>query len=654
MCGIFGIVLLQQSSESIYKLIINGLIQLQNRGYDSCGLSILHNFSFNMPLSGAEIPKGGFEPLLCASSMRKGVNIENKEKTFDVLKCASTNKINAIDKLLGLVKDLEINNSTIGIGHNRWATHGMKTDANAHPHLSNDRNFVIVHNGIIENYHILKKMLLENGFTFFSQTDTEIIVNLLQYNYSLLNNTFESIRKTIRELDGTYGLIIQSLYEPNKLFCVRNGSPLLIAQTEDRVIITSEQSGFCNMVNNYITLNNDDICIIEQTETQINLVSNHAYLKKNITILEDVLTPYPYTHWTLKEINDQPNTIMNAINKGGRIKSKTEVKLGGLEQCAYNLKNIKNIIILGCGTSFFAGLYGMYFFKQICNFNTVQVFDGAEFNNYDIPKIGETSFILISQSGETKDLHRCIEIAKLNNITTIGIINVVDSLIAGEVDCGIYCNAGKEVGVASTKSFTSQVVCLSLAALWFAQLHNINENKRAGMIRDLHNLSNDFKNTLDCCSEHIREIAKKIKAPSMFLLGKGSDEYIAKEGSLKIKEISYIHSEGYSSSSLKHGPFALLDENMPVIILNLDQMHRAKTINCCQEVASRKSPIILITNTRDDVQGINCETVFIPENKTYGSLLGVVPIQFLAYYLSVERGINPDKPKNLAKVVTVE
>jgi glucosamine--fructose-6-phosphate aminotransferase (isomerizing) len=622
MCGIFGIVLSQQNSENIYNLIINGLIQLQNRGYDSCGLSVL-----------------------------------NSKKTFDVLKCASTNEINAIDKLLQLINENSKNdNSSIGIGHNRWATHGMKTDVNAHPHLSNDRNFVIVHNGIIENYHILKNMLLEKGFIFFSQTDTEIIVNLIQYNYSLVNGSvFEAIKKTISELNGTYGLIIQSLYEPNKLFCVRNGSPLLIGQTDDRVVITSEQSGFCNMVSNYITLNNDDICIIEQTGSQINITTNHIYLKKKITEIEGILTPHPYNHWTLKEINDQPNTIMNAINKGGRIKSLTEVKLGGLEQCAHNLKNIKNIIILGCGTSFFAGLYGMYFFKQICNFNTVQVFDGAEFNNYDIPKIGETAFILISQSGETKDLHRCIEIAKSNNITTIGIINVVDSLIAREVDCGIYCNAGKEVGVASTKSFTSQIVSLSLAALWFAQLHNINENKRVKMISDLHNLSNDFKNTLDGCSKQIQEIAKKMsKNNNMFLLGKGSDEYIAKEGSLKIKEISYIHSEGYSSSSLKHGPFALLDENMPVVILNLDQTHRGKTINCCQEVASRNSPIILITNTHDDVQGINCEAVLIPENKTYGSLLGVVPIQLLAYYLSVERGINPDKPKNLAKVVTVE
>jgi glucosamine--fructose-6-phosphate aminotransferase (isomerizing) len=313
---------------------------------------------------------------------------------------------------------------------------------------------------------------------------------------------------------------------------------------------------------------------------------------------------------------------------------------------------------LGCGTSYFAGLYGMYFFKQTCNFNTVQVFDGAEFNNCDIPKIGETAFILISQSGETKDLHRCIEIAKSNNATTIGVINVVDSLIAREVDCGIYCNAGKEVGVASTKAFTSQVVCLSLAAIWFAQLHGINENKRVKMISDLHNLSNDFKSALGCCSEQIQQTAKQISAHSMFLLGKGSDECIAKEGSLKIKEISYIHAEGYSSSSLKHGPFALLDENLPVIILNLDQIHKAKTLNCCEEVASRNAPIIFITNDEINDNIINnprnCETVFVPENKTYASLLGVVPIQLLAYYLSVEKGINPDKPKNLAKVVTVE
>ena len=346
--------------------------------------------------------------------------------------------------------------------------------------------------------------------------------------------------------------------------------------------------------------------------------------------------------------------MLNSINKGGRIKNEKNVKLGGLERHYDILKNINNIIILGCGTSYFAGLYGMYYFKNLCYFNTVQTFDGADFNNCDIPKIGNTAFILISQSGETKDLHRCIEIAKNNNIITIGIVNVVDSLIAREVDCGIYCNAGKEVGVASTKALTSQVVCLSMAAIWFSEAQNINEKIRKKMILDLRNLSNDIQITLECCHDVTKKLALKMKSTNMFLLGKGSDEYIAKEGSLKIKEISYIHCEGYSSSSLKHGPFALLDENFQVIILNLDQSHNAKTINCYQEVSARNSPILLITNNINATVENDHDIIVVPENKTYASLLGIIPLQLLAYYLSVNKGINPDKPKNLAKVVTVE
>jgi len=621
MCGIFGIIL-NNSNENIYKLVINGLAQLQNRGYDSAGISIL------------------------------------KDDAINVYKYASTNEENALEKLekLNFVKD---NDNTIYsiMGHNRWATHGIKNDTNAHPHLSNNKKFSIVHNGIIENYNELKQQLIKNDYIFHSQTDTEVIVNLIEYNYKdskKCKNTFEAIEQTIKELRGTYGLLIQSVYEPDKLFCVRNGSPLLIGQNEDRCIITSEQSGFCNMVNNYITLHNDDICVIEKTNSRITTTTTHSYTKKNVTLIESELTPFPYEHWTLKEINEQPNVVLNSINKGGRIKGNAEVKLGGLEQHIGVLQKINNVIILGCGTSYFAGLYGMYYFKQLCNFNTVQVFDGAEFNEFDIPKIGNTCFILVSQSGETKDLHRCIEIAKHKNITTIGIINVVDSLIAREVDCGIYCNAGKEVGVASTKAFTSQVVCLSMTAIWFADLHAVNLKKRTKMVCDLHNLSKDVENTLELCKTVVRDISEKIASNHLFLLGKGSDEYIAREGSLKIKEISYIHCEGYSSSSLKHGPFALLDENFPVIILNLDQSHRAKTLNCYQEVKSRNSPIVMISNDRTIVQDVTCDVILVPENKSYASLLGIMPIQLLAYYLSVKKGINPDKPKNLAKVVTVE
>jgi glucosamine--fructose-6-phosphate aminotransferase (isomerizing) len=614
MCGILGAVLLKNGN--VCDIIINGLTQLQNRGYDSAGLCVINNHK------------------------------------FDLHKYASTNELCAIDKLRSL--HLHTDNVFTGFGHNRWATHGAKNDTNAHPHLSNNNQFSIVHNGIIENYMELKDFLIKNNYYFKSQTDTEVIVNLIEYNYNKTLNIYESIQTTIQMLRGTYGLIIQSLSEPNILYCIRNGSPLLVGQNDDTVIITSEQSGFCGIMTNYITLHNDDLCAIVRNDTKIEIKTQQTYKKKNITCLESELSPHPFQHWTIKEIYEQPNVVLNSINKGGRIKNSSEVKLGGLDQNIKNLEKVDNIILLGCGTSYFAGLYGMYFFKQLCNFNTIQVFDGADFDEHDIPKLGTTALLLISQSGETKDLHRCIEIAKTNNIITIGIINVVDSLIAREVDCGVYCNAGKEVGVASTKAFTSQVTCLSMVAIWFSTLQNINHKKRERIIQDLNNLSNDIQMTLDICREKIEPLAKIFSHNNMFLLGKGTDEFIAKEGSLKIKEISYIHSEGYSASSLKHGPFALLDEHFPVIIFNLDQAHRYKILNCYEEVNSRNSPILLITNDNSVVNKINCDNILIPENKSYASLLGIIPIQLFAYYLSINRNINPDKPKNLAKVVTVE
>jgi len=620
MCGIFGILTNYQNLD-LYQTIVNSLIQLQNRGYDSSGICLLNN------------------------------------NDFYIQKYASTNEKSSIDKLLQINHHNTFNNIYMGIGHNRWATHGGKTDNNAHPHISNDNNFVIVHNGIIENYQELKDFLIKNNYTFYSQTDTEIIINLISYYYYQKNsNTFEAIKATIEQLQGTYGIIVINKLEPNNLYAVRNGSPLLLGYTDDLAIITSEQSGFCNMVNTYITLNNDDICMIKKnTNNKITIETSNQYIQKNINIAHYDLTHEPYPHWTIKEIFEQPTTIFNAINRGGRIKNNSEVKLGGLEEYTNILKNINHIILLGCGTSYHAGLYGSYYLKNICNFDTVQVFDGAELNEYDIPKNGNVAFILISQSGETKDLHRCIEIAKEHNIITIGIINVVDSLIAREVDCGIYCNAGREMGVASTKAFTSQVICLSMMAIWFAQIHNINEYKRKKMIKDLQNLSNDFKNTIHEQNDKIKELSKDyIGYNNLFLLGKGTDEYVAKEGSLKIKEISYIHSEGYSSSSLKHGPFALLDENFPTIILNSVEEHTAKTINCKKEVYSRNSPITIITNNYNFESNKKCNVIKICKNNTYSSLLSIIPLQFFAYYISIGKGINPDIPKNLAKVVTVE
>jgi glucosamine--fructose-6-phosphate aminotransferase (isomerizing) len=385
-------------------------------------------------------------------------------------------------------------------------------------------------------------------------------------------------------------------YEPTKLFCVRDGSPLLIGYNEERIIITSEKSGFgCSV--KYAPV--DGICIVDTTFTLDNYTEH--------IVDEESLRPYPYEHWTLKEIHEQANAT----------------------SCQQIDIDAEHIILLGCGTSYYAGLYGMHFFKKTGKYNTVQTFDGADFTTLDIPK-GHTVFILISQSGETRDLYRCIEIAKKRMIKTIGIINVEDSLIAREVDSVVYCKAGKEVGVASTKSFMSQVICLSILAG-----------------NDTNGLSADIQKTIQLCKPICSYLAKQYT--NLFLLGKGADEIIAKEGALKLKEMAYIHAEGYSSSSLKHGPFALLDENMPVILLNFEQEHTTKIMNCYHEIVSRKSPVLFITNRENEYADI-----VIPYNETYASLLGIIPIQLLAYYISVSKGINPDKPKNLAKVVTVE
>lgn len=610
MCGIFGIV--SKTKQNICEKIIQGLVQLQNRGYDSSGFSIL-----------------------------------GPDNSIIVEKYASTRSENSLDKLQRFAPNQPP--SCIGIGHNRWATHGQKNDTNAHPHVSSCDQFALVHNGIIENYAELKTKLLQEGFTFVSQTDSEVIVNLISFYYRETNDTKTALNLTIGDLQGTYGIIVLNSATPDKLYCVRNGSPLLIGKNDgDCIIATSEQSGFCNLVSNYITLQNDDICIIDRNSLEIK-TSGKYEKSSQVSTMHRELTPDPFAHWTLKEIHYQPSVVLNAINNGGRIAGPSLVKLGGLPP--QTLKEVDNIVILGCGTSFFAALYGMHFFKRLCNLNTVQVFDGADFSEYDIPKQGKTALILVSQSGETKDLHRCIEIAEKNQMVTLGVINAVDSLIAREVDCGVYCNAGIEVGVASTKAFTSQVVCLSLIAIWFSQLHEVNEHLRTKVISDLQNLSNDFKNAIEYTKDQVQRLAKAmVSCNNMFVLGKGTDEYIAKEGSLKVKEISYVHCEGYSASSLKHGPFALLDEDFPVIILDLDSKHRTKVLNCIEEVRSRNAPITVITNSRETKGNQVC----VPYNASYASLLGIVPLQLLAYYVSIHRSINPDKPKNLAKVVTVE
>ena len=657
MCGIIGLL-----GYSSYSLLLDGLKQLQNRGYDSAGICTIIN-----------------------------------EKKYKMTKFASDKEKSALEKIEPFIEEHNLESSksskssksTIfnGIAHTRWATHGPKTDVNSHPHMCMNNNFCLVHNGIIENYKILKHKLIENGYIFHSQTDTEIIVNLLSFEYNNILQSFvdlqinnsidykenaviQALKKTIEQLEGTWGLVILCIDTPNILYCIRHGSPLLISVNESFAMIVSEQSGFCGKVENYFVLTNNDLCILKSENNIIQMITSEIYELKKIKSINNILdctdyNPSPYPHWTIKEINEQNDSCLRAISLGGRLISNDQVKLGGFDDNKNILININHLIILGCGTSYNAGMIGQHFFKELCDFNTVQVFDGAEFNENDIPKDNSNnnktnkttiSLLLLSQSGETKDLHRCIEIGKKNNLFLIGVINVVDSMIAREVNCGCYLNAGREIAVASTKSFTSQVIILSMIAIWFAQSKNINYDKRKKIIIDLRQLHFDISNTINICNkindtnnDNLLDIFSN--KSSCFILGKGKSEAIAKEGALKIKEITYIHAEGYSTSSLKHGPFALLEPNFPVIMIATNNEHYSKCENAYEEIISRHANIIYITDKQDCDKN---NTIIIPENKSFADLLCIIPLQIIAYKLAIKKGINPDMPQNLAKVVTVE
>ena len=626
MCGIIAGI-----SDSIVEILIEGLKQLQNRGYDSAGIGYISN------------------------------------EHLKIIKKASTENTNAIEYLEKYSNsNSNSNSSKIGIGHTRWATHGGKTDINSHPHISYDGKFALVHNGIIENYLPLREKLMKAGIAFASETDTEVIVNLVAYNYSLQTNNKcveSALQETTKVLEGTWGLVIVHLEEPNTLFCTRVGSPLLVGLNDNIAIVTSEQSGFCGRINNYTILKNRDICVISYQNGEIVIKTNEKnYQRKKVLMRQDELSPAPFKHWMLKEIYEQVDSVKRVIKQGSRILDSDKVHLGGLNENKETLLGIDHLVLLGCGTSLNAAKFAIHYFKLLCGFSSVTWMDGADFGPNDISPCGNTALILLSQSGETKDLHRCIEIADEHNLFTIGVVNVVDSLIAREVDCGCYLHAGREVAVASTKSFTSQCILLVMIAVWFSQIQEPRIKKsvqRKHIIRDLRNLSDDLDKSFKCHDDIKKMASLFTDARSCFLLGKGRCESMAHEGALKIKEVSYIHAEGYSSSSLKHGPFALLHQGFPVILLAPDDEHLAKNQNAYEEVKSRHATIIRICEGCDQQnengnRNENGNLIYVPKNKTFAPLLQMIPIQLLSYELAELRNLNPDMPRNLAKVVTVE
>ena len=505
MCGIIAGI-----SDSIVEILIEGLKQLQNRGYDSAGIGYISN------------------------------------EHLKIVKKASTENTNAIEYLEKYSNsNSNSNSSKIGIGHTRWATHGGKTDINSHPHISYDGKFALVHNGIIENYLPLREKLMKAGIAFASETDTEVIVNLLAYNYSLQTNNKcveSALQETTKVLEGTWGLVIVHLEEPNTLFCTRVGSPLLVGVNDNIAIVTSEQSGFCGHINNYTILKNRDICVISYQNGEIVVKTNEKnYQRKKVLMRQDELSPAPFKHWMLKEIYEQVDSVKRVIKQGSRILDSDKVHLGGLNENKETLLGIDHLVLLGCGTSLNAAKFAIHYFKLLCGFSSVIWMDGADFGSNDISPCGNTALILLSQSGETKDLHRCIEIADEHNLFTIGVVNVVDSLIAREVDCGCYLHAGREVAVASTKSFTSQCILLVMIAVWFSQIQEPRIKKsvqRKHIIRDLRNLSDDLDKSLECHDD----IKKTDHSLQMLVLAFYSEkvvESMAHEGALKIKSLLY-------------------------------------------------------------------------------------------------------------------
>jgi glucosamine--fructose-6-phosphate aminotransferase (isomerizing) len=617
MCGIVGYL----GNTNSIDCILSGLTLLQNRGYDSVGISCI---------------------------------INNELQT---IKYASTNTNNSLDLVkTEIIKgDYTILPITTTIGHTRWATHGGKTNENAHPHHDNKNRIAVVHNGIIENFQEVKNNLIQEGYWFRSQTDTEVI-SVLIGKYLDNNKTMEeAIECTIDNLCGTWALVIIHCDFPNKIWITRNGSPLLLGFENEYIMVASEQIAFNNYINKYIVLNNHDLIEITKTDTSITYSKNmHQYKINKSNICEIELYPTNYNHWMIKEIMEQPESVLRVINNGGRIANNISVKLGGLDGFKEYLINKNHLILLGCGTSYHSGLWAVDIFKELDIFETVSIYDGADFGQKDIPKRGNCVAILISQSGETKDLIRCIQIIQQNNIVSIGLVNVTDSYIARETNCGVYLHAGREVAVASTKSFTNQCIGLTMVAIWFSQQLNTCPEKRDKIIKDIYNLSFHIEQLFQENNiEKIKKIATILSTHnSLFILGKGKEEAIAKEGALKIKEVTYIHAEGYSSSALKHGPFGLIVPNLPIVLIDVTDEHRVKNQNAYQEINARNAFIIHISDLE---QNIDCDNyLLISKNKTFGGLLANIYIQLLSYYCAIQKGYNPDFPRNLAKVVTVE
>jgi glucosamine--fructose-6-phosphate aminotransferase (isomerizing) len=629
-CGIVGVVGAKDGSARDF--LIEGLTILKNRGYDSAGIA-------TMP---------------------------EKDPSLVITKFASEGEKADGLKLVDEGSQLS-NGHNIGIAHTRWATHGGKTDENSHPHTDSSGKIAIVHNGTINNCNELRKELQGRGHVFYGQTDTEVVAKLMGeiYEKNGDKNLKKAVEQTLARCDGSWGLCIMCTDHPDQLIVARNGSPLVIGFGTDRTYIASETSAFNRYTKNFISMNDGEIGVLRADGHTMDLTRMQEAPDQEVQ-----LSPAPYPHWTLKECLEQPEAIARALGFGGRLTA-DNVQLGGLEKMKDELSRVKYLTLSACGTSLNAARYAEKLMKHLGSFDMVHSIDAAETDKNDFPrdlkKSKESAFLVVSQSGETKDVANVVNAAQENDLTVMSVVNSVGSLIARTTKLGVYCNAGRENAVASTKAFTTQVTVLALIALWFRELKDKVNGVAEHSVEA--QLLKDSLMRLPICMgmalrnrEQCREIAMRLNGKDhCFLLGKGYGEPVAYEGALKLKEMCYLHAEGYSGGALKHGPFALIESNdngklgaTPIIMLILNDNHAHHMRTAAEEVKARGADVIIITDKKELAEGLDSNPIVIPSNGPMTALGAVMPIQLIAYELAMLRDINPDTPRNLAKAVTVD
>ena len=613
MCGIVGYI----GNRGAYPIIIQGLKRLEYRGYDSAGIALLNS------------------ELQLTKTKGKVADLEAKAQQ---------------DKRSG----------TLGIGHTRWATHGVPNDVNAHPHTSNSGRLVLVHNGIIENYESLRAYLTEQGFTFSSETDTEVLVNLIEHIQITQGlKTGKAVQIALNQVVGAYAIAVFDKERPKEIVVAKLGSPLAIGLGKDEYFVASDASPFIEYTNRSIYLEDNEMAVINQDKgLKMYAIPDNSRVDPQIQELQlslEKIEKGGYDHFMLKEIYDQPAAIIDTF-RGRLHRDQQQILLSGLEEHKTVFQNAKRIIIIACGTSWHAGLVGEYLFEDAARI-PVEVEYASEFRYRNPIITNEDVVIAISQSGETADTLAAIKLAKEAGAFVFGICNVVGSSIARAADTGAYTHAGPEIGVASTKAFTTQITLLLLIGLRLGQLRGtLSAEDFNRVAEELEALPKAVETVLKIEKE-IEQIAKNYKDAANFLyLGRGYNFPVALEGALKLKEISYIHAEGNPAAEMKHGPIALIDKNMPVVVIATNKGHYEKVVSNIQEIKSRNGKIIAVVTKGDrPVKALADHVIEIPEvTESLTPILASVPLQLLAYHIALMRGCNVDQPRNLAKSVTVE